>query len=265
MIKTETPPSLLYKYRPFNVNTLAGLVQKHLWFSSPENFNDPFDGYLWLPKADDINALDEALINPDSKHHDSVKKAMANEDTLAAVTIIKMPTSNQHETIEQQVKRRGVFCANVDRDNILMWSHYADQHHGLCIGYRLNYEALKSYADVNKVRPQPSDDIPAITDEELSDEALAVDALLTRKSRLWSYENEWRLILKEPLPEHKKGCERTIDGQIEEIIFGMRMPDVHKKVIEQLFRASDVSLKQARPAYRRYAIHIRDYMSSQAQ
>jgi len=36
-------PHKLYKYQPFDKYALINLIKRQLYFSKPENFNDPFD------------------------------------------------------------------------------------------------------------------------------------------------------------------------------------------------------------------------------
>mgnify|MGYP002227506002 FL=1 len=37
-----------------------------------------------------------------------------------------------------------VGCFSERNDSLLMWSHYADEHRGLCIGYNL-HDLIKNY------------------------------------------------------------------------------------------------------------------------
>ena len=39
----DTATSKLYKYQSFNGQTISNLIKRCLWFSKPEDFNDPFD------------------------------------------------------------------------------------------------------------------------------------------------------------------------------------------------------------------------------
>lgn len=40
---TNKIPSILYKYRTFNVNSLDSLIRDKVWMADPASFNDPFD------------------------------------------------------------------------------------------------------------------------------------------------------------------------------------------------------------------------------
>ena len=83
---------------------------------------------------------------------------------------------------------------------MLMWSHYAENHRGVCLGYRA-IESLKQLEDVMKtsgVHPwQVSyvDEVPIFHLRDLArDPARTSLAMLSTKARFWEYEREWRLL-----------------------------------------------------------------------
>jgi hypothetical protein len=51
----ETAPLRLYKYQPCNNYAFENLREKRLWFSKPENFNDPFDCDINFTIVDDTD------------------------------------------------------------------------------------------------------------------------------------------------------------------------------------------------------------------
>jgi Protein of unknown function (DUF2971) len=98
----------------------------------------------------------------------------------------------------------------------LMWSHYADQHHGICIGYSVPERAA---SDVHKVRYGGSRLVEASkVAAMLAGNDVARDqvdeAVLLRKAGSWRYEREWRLI-------GQRGLQNS-PLELEEVIFGMR-------------------------------------------
>jgi hypothetical protein len=83
-----------------------------------------------------------------------------------------------------------------------MWSHYGDQHHGVCIGYSVPSDVGE---DLHKVK---------YGGKRLVDASQVVAMLDLRKAASWRYEQEWRLI----------GLRGLQDSplELEEVIFGMR-------------------------------------------
>jgi hypothetical protein len=80
--------------------------------------------------------------------------------------------------------RFGVLCFSEHWSDILQWSHYADRHRGICLGF----EVAGAPSKFGKVR--------YVTDKdprpEKPDEAF-VWRSLTTKFKGWEYEREWRV------------------------------------------------------------------------
>ena len=123
-----------------------------------------------------------------------------------------------------------------------MWSHYGDQHRGICLGYSV---PEKFSGDVEKVayggdRLVKASDVGAMLDG--NDEARArVDAaVMLRKAESWSYEREWRLI----------GGRGTGGSplELEEIIFGMKCKESVKYTVMKALedRSRSVEFREMR-------------------
>lgn len=94
--------------------------------------------------------------------------------------------------------------------NTTMWSHYADNHRGFCVKYKMDFQKKDNY---NQIRcglfpVNYTSKVPKISPRELmrlkfnnNDLELNKPVLktafktLTTKSRFWNYEKEWRLII----------------------------------------------------------------------
>lgn len=81
----------------------------------------------------------------------------------------------------------GILCLSEDPSNILMWSHYASNHSGICIGFDTDYKPFRSASQVSYSDGRPSAEFNS------EPENLLKRVLLT-KSKHWSYEKEWRSI-----------------------------------------------------------------------
>jgi Protein of unknown function (DUF2971) len=123
----------------------------------------------------------------------------------------------EHELLKRY--DRGVCCFSAAVDNRLLWSHYGDQHRGLCIGYGLNrtprphlrkvvYGGSRTVATSLIARALLENDPEA-------QESLDRDVLL-RKATPWRYEREWRLL----------GDRRVQVSTLElkDVTFGLRCP-----------------------------------------
>lgn len=118
----------------------------------------------------------------------------------------------------------GIACFSAKKDSVLMFSHYADNHRGVCIGFDTTIlvksiqEKMKCHASIRPVWyfiKLPKLDIgtqPALC--------------ATVKDRIWGYEKEYRLFVSnasEKLLPH--GHYSYDSSAIKEIIFGCKASD----------------------------------------
>lgn len=108
----------------------------------------------------------------------------------------------------------------------LMWSHYGDQHNGICAAYSIPAEAEPSlhkitYGGSRKVL---ASDVAAMENDTVA-RGRVDDAVLLRKAASWGYEREWRLI-------GKRGVQDS-PLELEEVIFGIRCKSTVKFTIVQ--------------------------------
>lgn len=92
--------------------------------------------------------------------------------------------------------------------NMLMWSHYSDEHRGCCIEFHFQNEE-----DDNKVRPVN------YVKEIKSNDVNSVEAVLSRKFTDWKYEQEVRHL----------GSEKLVPIVIDKIYLGMRIDDIYNE------------------------------------
>jgi hypothetical protein len=154
----------------------------------------------------------------------------------------------------------GVLCLTEERDNLIMWAHYANNYKGFVIEFDEKHEffqqkdtSMLEHGCIRQVRY--SEDRP----NHASFTDLTRDELFFLKSKGWTYEREWRML--KPLPiEDSDKVRQDADGQpvylfsfppecVTSIIFGSRMPDVVRKNFLELLttdhRYSDLKAFQA--------------------
>jgi hypothetical protein len=81
----------------------------------------------------------------------------------------------------QMAKEHGILCFSGTWHNPLMWSHYADRHKGLCLGFDVP-DTIVREVKYTTVRPKLG--------KNISEDEIA--SLLYLKYAGWSYEKEWR-------------------------------------------------------------------------
>ncbi len=94
------------------------------------------------------------------------------------------------KSIEEMLAQRRIYCLTPKADNILMWSHYADNHRGICLEFSVPDNPLFSKAAEVVYREAYPHWVPC----DINDRPGLVMELILTKSRDWHYEQEYRLI-----------------------------------------------------------------------
>lgn len=114
------------------------------------------------------------------------------------------------DTKEELSKSKGILCFSETWKNPVLWSHYADKHRGLCLGFEVSNSTLERVEYVDSRHP-----IPSVIDETL------MKKLLYTKFRHWEYEQERRIYIE--LEEHVDGIyysDFSNDLQLKKVIVG---------------------------------------------
>jgi hypothetical protein len=195
---TDIPiPPTLFKYRDWtNKNHQKLFSNQEIYLARPSDFNDPFDGNI--PVRWDLMTYEECLeknleiIN--IQHHDKDQKLV--REYAKKVTDDKTmwhPENIAKERPEQLAKWNsiiGILSLSSVPDNILMWSHYSNNHTGFVAGFDVESLLMNNQFDyIERINYQP--EYPSISG--LSDSTDQFYKKFFYKSELWEYEEEWRV------------------------------------------------------------------------
>lgn len=192
-------PTHFYKYRP-----IAGSAEKYLErtllaneirFAFPHEFNDPFDCSVVYGQHE--GSEDEVVAD----FLDLARRvgATASEIELRAqaarMLADPMRDPRSPEACREMERmyafflrgRIGVYCASAISDNILMWSHYAQNHEGVCLQFDASIGPFSQAQKVAYTHLRPHLGWKDGEDAKL-------DKTLLVKSSHWEYEQEWRII-----------------------------------------------------------------------
>ena len=133
---------LIYKYVPFSFNTLKMLIQGTLWFGYPESLNDPFEGEFILNNCSELP--DQQFLENFYKENMNLSK-FEIKDKLVNIKKNKILFEEDIKGFLKRLlkKEYGVSCFSKTPGELLMWSHYADSHKGICLVFNKT-ELLKS-------------------------------------------------------------------------------------------------------------------------
>lgn len=141
--------------------------------------------------------------------------------------------------VEEYISNIRICSLSPTYDNFLMWSHYSNEHKGICIEYdatnfkesntKIEKLILKKIIYTNKIRFGNFEHIIAYNNLELDKYFLS---LFYIKHKNWKYENEYRFIADTK--------EEYIDLPIKAIYFGMNASDDDIKLIKSLVKDDTV-------------------------
>ena len=230
-------PRKLYKYQPFNLYSLVNLTRRELYFSKPENLNDPYDcdPPFEVTKADRTQNNRKAFFDKVKAYE--IGKSVTDGSLFDQIYLTGGKPNGRFEReyidnpkpIRAQISEKvGVTCFSERVDNLLLWSHYADKHHGFCLEFDTdtllsNYPGTKLY----KVEYPKSNKLIRFSILEILNDPNLLEKILKRKSFLWQYEQEWRLFCRTGGNE-AFGYNPTA---ITNIYFGKNMAYKHKEAI----------------------------------
>ena len=215
MADEKPVPGRLWKYRAWNDHDRAKefaanmIIHGELHFSSKKQLNDPFE-YRWrdhYPKDPrEIDAFVAELVEKQFKNESHLRKAIH----FRALRQDVEERAQRHGGVSptDTVITAGVFSASGTEKDILMWSHYADHHHGICIGIRPSRVVGKRFLPV-----EYRDDIPIMNIWEHVKENPEFVIYSLFKSERWAYEAEWRTMDRKVGPLRFAGCvDRVVMG-----------------------------------------------------
>ena len=281
-IKMANLPKFLYKYRPANDFSLDNLKNDTVWLNKPSEYNDPFEfvEFLDFKKLERVTAntmkeeiikeftdvslvpqevIDEARTSEDplvviGKHHfksmgldvDQINSLFEGIDGI----IKKHLVGANREKINKMQNAMKVCSFCEDHTQLLMWSHYANNHRGFCVEYNIS---LWKANDIRKRLIHPviyQKDFYDVTEHLLSQVQKGTFNNLypiisgSTKSKEWEYEKEWRFIFQIgdsfPTQNYPMTCQ-------SKVFLGHRINPENKNKILEI--AKEINL----PVYQSYA------------
>jgi hypothetical protein len=257
----------LYHYEPFNRQFLADtLANSRIHVSNIANVNDPWDCRPWFDKdvstpsrrqewATFFRPMLELRTEEQREEIAKMNPPWTDNAPFLARTIDGLIAS----VVENNIKLWRMYCLTPHSDSILMWSHYSNQHTGICLEFDIAENAL---AGARKVTY--SDDFQIITPELLGNHAALTEVVLLTKSQHWSYETEYRLLLRDRKTDpafsltHQDEFLTLPAGTLNGVTVGARCNQATLDTIQTLIsdHAPHVKIKRAVCAPNKYNISI---------
>lgn len=256
-MKAFARPTKLYKYCPVNVWSLRAITEAEVHYTQPKLFNDPLDCSPTLEVDIDNyeltrllrKMLSESLIAEEVRREIDRIRCMADApeedgDAPNPEASLKWGLAQRvNELLQSEFGAKGVLPLSATWSEPLMWSHYADQHRGICIEYDVTGRPIESLKPVNYNAPR------AVRAHDLhrwkiDNDGDAFDRIRNTyfyaKAPEWAYEKEWRDI-------NDRAGVNALNFELSAIHFGLRMDFVWRRTIVKLLNQNhDVALYQMR-------------------
>lgn len=248
------PPARLYKYRPIDEKAISLVVNSVIYFAKADQFNDPFDCRLRYNYEGTDAEWRAGLTTLLKQHYPDL-----TSNAIARMVASKIKTGAHRDAFylleaeeiarRHQIEATGILCLTANPTNILMWSHYADNHKGCCLEFSTDGHIFKGAEPVEYAVKYPNVRyIECIGKPE-------THARLTTltKSKLWKYEQEWRVFTLDGA-----GVYKYEPASLTGIICGYWMPSETMDLIKNLVkgRSPEVTLYQAIPKEREFEMKL---------
>lgn len=223
-----------------------------MWFSTPADFNDPFDCktrcIVYDRSEGDYAQYAENVMRrhfPGASAEEVRRKA-----TLAAADPGRGATLGKY--LQADVDRLGIFSVSTVPDHPLLWSHYAYGHTGLCLEFKCDGLFPDQTVDESLCPIRYSKRFPLVS--EAADPHEQVEAVLLTKAFDWQYEAEGRYLDW----QRGTGYRRFAPDHLTRVIFGCRLTQADRHRVRAWVVSGNTSPRffEAVVREREYALDI---------
>lgn len=270
----ENSTEMVYKYRVWkDPNSKSVLLKNQLYFSSPLDFNDPFDCRISktfsLLDSDEkiktyVNRITIRNFSRLSDGHLNIEKVMLDLDNRLKYDLQKEQANWDKMHFERQDKYYGVLSLSCIWNNILMWSHYSDKHKGYCVGF--HEEKIRSQANLKSFKAGKvlyDEVFPEI--DPLDEDGIKNGYLETHTKAIeWKYEEEYRIFKlfyeSETPPTKEERLYQVDDETFAELILGMNFPEDEIQTMKKIASQKGIPLYRAKKGHNRFCL-LREQIS----
>jgi hypothetical protein len=224
------------------------LVHSKLWLSSPLDFNDPFDmAAKLIAQADvkDRRKRYDGLLKERGLNWSKRQRELARLTRMSSKRVAELAQTGH----EKSVELTGVYSFGGDPRSILMWSHYASNHEGVCLQFEI---AKDPETFVFALPVEYSDEYPIVN--WFGDFSKDIIPTILRKYKGWEYERERRLVVPERAHQFLSFRPEAVQG----IIVGCRAKDETITTLRNLI-SERTSLHLPKPRLYRAVRHESEY------
>jgi len=230
------------------------LVNHEIYFPSPKKFNDPFDG-----KVPPLTSQPPTVLAKLAERHlprigvsRPGRRRVAKEWAQSKEGVLQL-----QEFLQKEVYKTAILSLSEKPDEILMWSHYAAGHTGVCIQFKATHD-IGYFGAARPVHySKLYEEYPILADGREQ-----ARRLVLTKSDNWKYESEWRVVVvggndfgETPGDKYYVIQPDALIG----VIFGCQISEEHRNKLKEWIRSGECrpALSQATLKEREYGLDIK--------
>mgnify|MGYP001562713115 CR=1 FL=1 len=144
------------------------------------------------------------------------------------------------ETMEEIYKKCGVICFSKNWSNTLLWSHYADKHKGICLGFEVPDDKLAAVDYISNKKALCAE-FEKIIGQNSHDEEIIMNKLLLSKYKGWDYEDEVRVFAPLDEKDNNGNCfmDFSVFSGLKQVIIGVRCDKTTTEKIKECVKGYD--------------------------
>lgn len=246
-------PKYLYKYKPFGEFLIKELCEQEVYYCSPQHFNDPLDCKPLMQNDVDLKNLEKFVLGLLSRQANGDQRKARRKIDDFQYNAGQFGLYNDGGEGERYYRRSligviendllqamgdvGVLSLSKKWDNMLMWSHYANNHKGVCLEFEFdgNKCANLQPVDYTGSREISVNDLYRwlIRGDETAKQRV-IDCMFFKKERCWESEAEWRSIV-------SPSGATSSPFRLKSILFGTRCDQSFITTMVMMFKESKIN------------------------
>lgn len=264
-------PEFTYKYKIYE-SSIEIIQDDIIYIPYPSQLNDPFESVNKFDFTELINrnVREDYVDYLIEKFHFQIEKEKLDKKILRENLLEKIIP----DLVEHYIKHRedlyfkdysnyGILSLTDNYNNILMWSHYADMHKGICLKFNtdklIKSGLFESGCIVFYDDKYPTLDLLNFVSPVVDVEIKLLILLFFNKHISWKYENEYRIIKifghhRDPKQLIEQRKVKITSDSIEEVILGSRFPVEKIHEIKSICKEKGIPLYQMKNVTSQYNI-----------
>lgn len=255
----------LYKFRELSDRSRIESIfrDQALYWPSVSQLNDPFESKPRIVAPPIRNEIEKRKVERLAyelfrRHGLDREEAKRRAKASTMPGFLEKRAEEMTRELPPALEVYRIFSMAGNCESILLWSHYAKAHTGICLCFASDNQEFGEALEVSY-----SADLPAIAFFEQGLEA-NLRAMVLTKSQDWRYEHEYRLVSQEPTA---RGFFPVLDHRynfraknLVEVIMGCNIaPDDEKFVREMVgLSPTPIKLRRAVRSLHRFALNFVD-------